>query len=363
MERLRIDWRNKPRKYWRLAGVLVILLVLGTCIYLWQRVSQTDYQTAHNNLSKQIQNNVSQLSRSFENYANLLYSGRAVFEIDPNITLTQWTNYVSEQSLPLRYPGVYGFNFASAILSSQITTLTSYLNSQWSGVASQILVHPVSTALSDSNKLAVLTFLAPYKPSIDNALSIAGYNIYSSSLRAGVLNAAADSALPELSPPLQLISDKNKNLMPSFIEIIAVYTPGESIDSINQRRAALDGFVILSLHMKPLLENIFNDTSTYNNGHIYLTISNDKQTFYTYGTKPAGQFIQKTFSLNVAGQIWQFNFRATNNFGLSRPARLAPLFVLLSTIPIMILVLAVIYFASHLQLLKMHQSIDRTSNT
>jgi CHASE1-domain containing sensor protein len=345
VERIKFYWQNRPHTGWRIAaGILLIALVLGFRWYVWLAVKNANDQTADAQFTNQIQQEVAQLRNTFEIYANALYSGRALLLTNPNASRADWTNFVDTQDIKQRYPGVNGISYVSVVNRGEAGTLTAKLNAERLPSEQQpITIYPATT----DDQLAVITYLAPENIKQQPI----GYDMYSDQARRQTLDAARDTGQPQASPPLQLISNQQGN-SPGLLVVMPVYRPDGMLSTVQARRAALSGYVVLSLHSQPLLDSILKPQTVLHD--IALNVSVGKKIIYQAGTAAPGQTLRKTLTVKMGGQKWRLTFSASPDYGLGTTALLAPQAILLSAIPFTLIIGVAFYYAMGLRALRFH---------
>jgi len=313
---------------------------------MWVAVENSSHHTASERFNMVIQGDVAQLQNRFETYADALYAGRALLVTDDSVSRQDWTTFVEAQNIRTRFPSVNGVAYISAIDRSQAAELTDKLNAdRLPGEDSPVTIHPESSA----DRLAVVTYVAPKTADQRNI----GYDLMTDSTRRQVLEAARDSGRPTASAPLELLSDP-KSSPPSVLVAMPVYG-AEAVSTPAERRAAIRGYVVLSVHSRPLLDYVFKNDSA--SGAVALSVSADRQIIYRAGTQTwtGAKDLHKDVSVDVAGQSWRLSFSAPGNFGLSRTDRLAPTILLGSIASFALILSATFYFAINFKELRHRQ--------
>jgi CHASE1-domain containing sensor protein len=344
VERIKQRWKNRSHKTWRIAVVLLVLYFACTRTWVWVAINHTNNQTAADYFDHVVQSEVAELSNRFEIYADTLYLGQALFLTDHSVSRRDWTNFVDTQDIKQRYPGINGISYVRVIPRNQATALAQELNANRLPTEKKpVIIYPTST----DSQLAVITYLAPESIS----QSPIGYDLFTSTARRQTLYSARDTGMPQSSPPLSLVSDQ-KGEAPSFLLAIPTYDFSASLKTISERRAALKGFIVLSIHSQPLLDSIFRTSTPY--GKFELTASTNQQMIYHTGVKPSGRTLQKVINVNVAGQTWRFSFAGPSDFGLGTTAKVARTALFLSTIPLIFVIGFMMYYGTQLRAVRRH---------
>jgi len=348
MNRIKLQWQNKPHKHWLIVAFLAIATFLLWRLIIWAAMDNTSTQTANTRFNATVSSDVQQLQRQLEVYSGSLYSARALFQVDKNVSRQDWTNFVDAQNIAQRFPGFYGIAYARVIEKSQIASLTAELNAnRLPTEQTPVTVYPPST----SERLAVVSYLAPENI---NQKTI-GYDLLTSPERAKSLDEARDSGTPQASVPLSLLGEDKSPAQPSVLLVMPIYGNGPTA-TVAERQAALTGYAVLAFHTNQLLESIFNTPSPY--GSPAVTVSADGSDIYQTRLKPTSQALQKTVTLDFAGQPWKLTFGAPIDFGLSANTKLIPTLVLASTIPFAIVLYIAFFYFLRFKVLRQAASND-----
>lgn len=347
MQRISLYWKNKPFKTWRLAGFIVIVGFLILRLSTWMAAESSNTQTATEHFNAVVQNDASRLRNRFEVYADTLYSGRALFLAHESVSRQDWTEFINAQDVSQRYPGIYRLAYVSVIPRSQTAGLVAQLNASRLPGEQAFTIYPAST----DPQLAVVNFVAPKGTSQEPI----GYDLFTSPVRTAMLNAARDSGLPRASQPLSLVGEPT-DMTPSSNNILLampVYHQTTAFVSLADRRAALTGYIIMSLRTTQLLDPILKAGNSLD--AVAVAISTNQRVIYRTGSQPSASSLQKTVTLDVAGQQWQIHFSAPSSYGLSQTAALGPSWLLWGIIPSVLALFLAFYFGLHVQILRRHQ--------
>jgi CHASE1-domain containing sensor protein len=316
---------------------------VGARYIVWTTTEHSNSQTASKQFNAVIQTDADALRDQFEVYADTLYSGRALFLADGSVTRQAWSNFVEAQYISQRYPGVDALGYASVISRNQATELVAELNR--SRLPTEHKPFSIYPASHDAT-LAVMQFIAPSS----HPQQAIGFDLLTSPIRKQALDVARDTGSPRTSAPLTLIGNSSK-APPSVLLVIPVYNSSNKLTTVAGRQAAIEGYVIMSLHTQPMLDSIFKSKTPADG--LAVTAS-DGGVIYRHSQRSAGQVLQKSVNVDIAGQTWQLDFTAPTDFGLSTAEKIAPTMIFLSAIPLAAVLALLLYYATRLQGLREH---------
>jgi len=228
------------------SSILVLLACL--CITIWA------WNTAKNNLEQDIQTSLVSATRAAEQavnasvyrYSEVAKGGASFFGATPQVDSTSWKNYISNLDFASQHPGLQSIAYSQVVPGNAMPDFLATNINKYTG--QPLLVKP-----SGARATYVITqFIEPYR-------SVAlGYDPYSEPIRRKAMDQSRDSNQPAITERITLVQDRKTQ--PGFIIFVPVYNPGQPIDTIQQRRAAIKGFVSAGVRSTELIEGLFAES-------------------------------------------------------------------------------------------------------
>jgi CHASE1-domain containing sensor protein len=336
VDRLILKWKKMPSAFLRIAGFVLVALVLASTFYTWHNLNISSAQNKLDRFNRVVDQDATAIAGQFEVYANTLYSGRALFVSGAPVTRTSWDEFVKAQNISQRYPAITSIDYVTVVSRGELPGFLKQLTSEQAPGAPAITVFPST----QNEQLAVLTY---YSAESDRQ-QIVGYDLMSNPTRAHVLGIARDEGVPRASIPLKLIGDTAET-GPSLVIVLPVYkATAPSLSTVADRRNNLQGYVAMGLHLKPIIASVVAQ-SVYSS-QVNLQVSTDNETIYTTGdNNNPSRALKKTVKLDLAGQTWNLAFSAPKDFSLGASAISAPYITLVGGILIAILLGITFYYA------------------
>ena len=148
-----------------------------------------------------------------------------------------------------------------------------------------------------------------------------GFDMYSEPIRRKAMARARDSAKPALSGMVKLVQETNVEVQNGFLLYLPLYKKEASLQTAQERRAALTGFVFAPFRVNDLMKGIFRNRFTDLGIEIYdgPTISEDAL-LYASDTvfHHEIEYDDALFMIrpvHVASYTWQLYIRALPGFG------------------------------------------------
>lgn len=238
-------WQKGSRTVLVPAFVFVVAMLLTLAVWRF-----TDY-FIQQHLEAEFQSDVDLMSASISNrleiYTNLLQGGKGLFDASIAVSAEEWLAYVESLELEEHYPGVQGMGYSTWIASSTLTEHIAYMQSERS---SEYTVHP--QGLRD--EYTAIVYLEPFD--IRNRQAF-GFDMFQEATRKKAMIYARDIGAPALSGKVTLLQEIDENVQAGFLVYVPVYAKGVSLETPEERRTALLGFVYSPFRMDDFIASLF----------------------------------------------------------------------------------------------------------
>ncbi|HET8706869.1 MAG TPA: CHASE domain-containing protein, partial [Pseudomonadales bacterium] len=186
--------------------------------------------------------------KRMQEYELTLRGGVGLFNSSDYVSRAEWAAYVNTLHIDRYFPGVQGIGFARWVPQKEKQV---YLESvQREG-------YPAFKIWPDNNAefYASITYLEPFS---GRNLRAFGYDMFSEPTRRQAMEIARDTGASAISGKVILVQETNQNTQNGFLMYLPVYQHGMPLNSVEERRAALLGFVYSPFRCKDLMAGILN---------------------------------------------------------------------------------------------------------
>ena len=184
-----------------------------------------------------------------DNISLQLRSGSAFFSVNNKLSRQNWHDFIQHSRIEHTIHGVLGIGFAPALRADQLAAFTTQVRQ--SGLP-EYAVRPSGLR----NTFAPVTYLEP--PEGRNQLAF-GYDMFSEPVRRAAMEQARDTDQASLSGKLKLAQEEQTRIQAGAIMYLPVFKKGTAVSDVEQRRAALFGWVYIPFRMNDLMNGIFPD--------------------------------------------------------------------------------------------------------
>ncbi|NMM46270.1 PAS domain S-box protein [Rhodospirillaceae bacterium KN72] len=347
-----LRWGHGPATAW-----IILICSLVLTFAAWQISTHFVEQRARDRFEYAAGEVKDKILQRMIEYEAVLRGGAGHFASSTDVTRTEWRSYVHALKIEDYYPGIQGLGFARMVDAAARREYEARISAEG---------FPDFTIKPDGFRdvYSAVEFLEPFDWRNQRAF---GYDMYSEPVRRDAMIRARDTGLPALSGKVTLVQETAEDVQAGFLVYLPVYRPGTVLETVEDRRNALVGFVYSPFRMNDLMHGILGAGLPGISFRIFDGLSQDETAllFHSADTKPlaavteqgevrepghirdggadsvssAFQFLS---SIKVGGHDWTLDVYANRSFVDRRDER-QPLFVAVAGGVIDLLLFIVIY--------------------
>ncbi|MDF1809468.1 MAG: CHASE domain-containing protein [Phycisphaerales bacterium] len=230
-----------------LAMVLVFLIAMTTWIAAYTMVYQSSKRTQSNKLEENAISIRNDIVERINDYKVGIEFGRRFFESSHEVTRREWGMYYNEESLNEHFPGVLGFGIVQYV---EPDDLEEYLVKTRADDAPdyQVHAHP-GYEISDSTPNYLIKY---FEPASRNRIAW-GLNVAARPENRIVYDQSRDKGVLCVSDPIQLLQTGVREW--GLVFALPVYKTAMEIETVEQRREAILGWVVSSVGMSQFFKS------------------------------------------------------------------------------------------------------------
>ncbi len=225
-----------------------ILLLVGLSItaflaYSFKSIEETNARERFASVCKQIQLNIE--ARLYV-HQQALKGGAALFEATESVSRREWHDYAGRIKLDNNFKGIQGFGFAQLIPTAHLPAHIAQIRSEgfpdynvWPNGARDIY--------------SSIIYLEPFE---GRNLRAFGYDMWSEPVRRAAMEKARDENAVTLTGKVTLVQETEQAIQSGILMYVPVYRNGMPIETVEQRRVALFGWVYSPFRMNDLMQGI-----------------------------------------------------------------------------------------------------------
>lgn len=220
------------------------LAITATLIYI-------TFDHLRRNLKQEVQMESRELQIKFEGrlrvQAQMLRDAVAMFMVTDTITREDFTNYYNHSRINTYYPGIQGIGYSKYIPQS---ILDQHINIVRNSGFPNYHIFPEY----ERDVYTSILYLEPFE---NRNLRAFGYDMFSEPVRHKAMQEAMDSSYSTITGKVTLVQETDEDVQHGFLIYTPVYRRGMSINTVEERRAAIRGWIYSPYRIKDLTEGIF----------------------------------------------------------------------------------------------------------
>ncbi len=186
------------------------------------------------------------ITSRLDDHARILLSGAALFNAADTVTRQEWRIFNKQQKIEKQLPGIQGIGFSVLIPRAELARHIQKIRSEG---FPEYNIRPDG----DREVYSSIIYLEPFS---DRNLRAFGYDMLSESVRRAAMERARDTDSAALSGKVVLVQETGKEVQAGTLMYVPVYRKGMPTDSVEQRRAAICGWVYSPYRMNDLMKGI-----------------------------------------------------------------------------------------------------------
>ncbi|MTW21662.1 PAS domain-containing protein [Allochromatium palmeri] len=206
------------------------------------------------------QEGATKIQARLHDHALLLRSGAAFFMGSEQVSRAEWRAFVQHSKVHLNLPGVLGFGFALAMAPERLAEHEQMIRAEG---FPDYRVWPEGTRPF----YTAIVYLEPFS---GRNLRAFGYDMFSEPVRRAAMERARDLDLATLSGKVLLVQETDEDIQAGALMYVPVYRVGMPTETIEQRRAALIGWVYSPYRMDDLMRGILGNWDLERHIHLRL---------------------------------------------------------------------------------------------
>ena len=253
------------------------------------------------------------IENRMKDHARILTGGAAFFQASDVVTREDWQIFTRHQKVDTELPGIQGIGFSILIPRAELPQHIQRIRNE--GFPSYT-VHPEG----DRDPYTSILYLEPFT---NRNLHAFGYDMFSEPVRRVAMERARDHNEPALSGKVVLVQETNEEVQTGTLMYVPVYRHGLPIETTEQRRRALLGWVYSPYRMTDLMRGILSASKRSPYPHFDLELFDGTAPgpdHLLYAFRPNAPNHSETVArfthqmpMSLYGHVWTLSFHQTGN--------------------------------------------------
>lgn len=179
-------------------------------------------------------------------HALFLRSGSSFFAASDTVSRKEWEKFIGNSNYENYLPGIQGVGFSAIIKKEQLQQHIQQIRNEG---------FPEYTVHSAGNE-EIYTSIIYIEPFADKNLRAFGYDMYAEPIRRKAMQQACDNDIAALSGKVFLVQETAEDLQAGTLMYVPVYRNGLPTNTLEERRAAIIGWVFSPYRMVDLMQGV-----------------------------------------------------------------------------------------------------------
>ncbi len=251
---------------------------------------------------------VRSVAERMQTYGVALDAGVGLFASSRTpVDADRFERFARQFGVGVRHPGIQGYGYTHTVPADEREAFEARLHREG---------YPGFRVWPNGRRgtYQPVTYLFPQDARNRAAL---GYDMRSQATRAETMDRARDTGQAVLSEPVVLVQEIDEDVQRGILLYVPVYRPGAPTETVEERRAALEGFVYAPFRAEDLFEGIFEQQPSNVSYSVYDGEPGSGALLYQSGHvtgAPDELELSLVRSLDVAGRTWTLVFRPEPQF-------------------------------------------------
>ncbi|WP_314444197.1 CHASE domain-containing protein [Massilia timonae] len=228
-----------------LMALLVFVLTLLVTFGAWSSAQRSAEAQLHEAFDYRTRDMGYAIGRRLLVYEQVLRGARGYLRGSVDLSRAEFAEYYEVLRLDQSFPGLEALAIASVIPPGALAAHEARVRAEG---FPDYRVHP-----ADGQPRTAISHIQPFNA---RNLRAFGYDMYSEPVRRAAMAAARDSGQAALSGKVVLVQEGGASRDAGFLMYLPVYRSGRDVETVEQRRAALVGWIYSPFRMKDLMRGV-----------------------------------------------------------------------------------------------------------
>jgi diguanylate cyclase (GGDEF)-like protein/PAS domain S-box-containing protein len=292
--------------------ILIPLVVLCSALTLTWTVWDHERRASQHELRSQftyaLGDAVSRIEQRMASYEQMLRGVQGLFVATGTLDRNRFRDYIGAVNSDANLAGIQAIGLIEWVPQRDVTRHLEKMR----GLAG--VDYAIEPAGSRDSYAPIIERL----PFADSKHAVLGFDSWASPERRDALERARDSGLAVMSGKVQLASDLGMREQPGFLMYLPIYQQGQPLDTVEQRRAHLLGWVYASFQMHDVIASLYGEDPPGLSLSIYDGVEPSAAMLLYRSSEPQAHHVPSDLSaheyLVVDGHDWTLSLSAQDRF-------------------------------------------------
>lgn len=239
--------KHELSKHRKLLAYVALVVLLSLSAYIWLFWSNTKAEKEQKRYEEHTKRIVSAIAERLHHYMMVLRGGAGLFVASEDVTRNEWRIYFEYRQIGTFFPGIQSIGFSRVVLPPELARHIQ-------GIRAEGFPDYMVWPAGERDVYTAIIFLEPFNARNQRAF---GYDMFSEPVRRAAMERARDTGAISISGKVTLVQETDKKVQAGFLMYVPIYAKGMSLNTTEERRVALTGYVYSPFRMNDLMHGIF----------------------------------------------------------------------------------------------------------
>lgn len=253
------DATKNPPAFRKFLPYVALAVLLSLTVFAWLSWNDVYTKKQRQRYEEAARDVMRGVRKTLNSFSMVSQGWGGVLAASDKVTREEFRSYFEYRQITINYRGVQSFAFARVVRPSELSQHIRQVR------AEGFLDYKV---WPDNGRriYAPVVFIEPFDAGRRRVL---GWDLLSEPVRRAAVEQARDTGETTISGRLALVTENEEAGRPGFLMLVPTYRKGMPQDTVEQRRAALDGYVVNAVCMDDLMRGIFPESERKVDFEIY----------------------------------------------------------------------------------------------
>lgn len=182
-------------------------------------------------------------------YRQILYDGAGLFDSFDDVNRAEWAAFVKSMKVNKNFPGIQGIGYSELVKPADKDRHVAKIRAE--GFADY--------AIKPDGIRDIYTSIIYLEPFNERNKRAFGYDMFSEAVRKAAMTKAMESGESAISGKVRLVQENSVDEQAGFLMYVPVYHKNMPLATVEQRRAAIKGFVYAPFRAKDLMSGVLGN--------------------------------------------------------------------------------------------------------
>jgi signal transduction histidine kinase/CheY-like chemotaxis protein len=230
---------------------IALVVLLGLTLVVWRSWWGINDRKEAQRYHEHVELTVDKIVHRLHDYKMVLQGGAGVFAASETVSREEWRDYYRYRQIDTVFPGIHGAGFTEIVRPGELEAHIQRIRAEG---------FPAYTVRPEGRR-DLYTPLVYIEPLDERKRRAMGYDMFSDPVRRAAMERARDTGEVTLSGRVMLCQEAGPNPQWAFILFLPTYARGMPCETVEERRAAIRGYVMGIFRVDHFIGGVFPDGS------------------------------------------------------------------------------------------------------